>query len=103
MITRDTAALYVGGAFLIALAILVVSVPLSLIAFWQASSCRASPGRRWEVMARARWVGSNARAMDLLTTEGQGRLRQAIAWQRISIAGIGLIVLAVLLGVLVGI
>ena len=102
MVKNDAIDLYGGFAYCALLAILLVSVPVSLIALWRASSLRASPGRRWEILAKARWVGSNAAVSALLTPEGQERLHRAIVWQRVSVVGIGLIVLTTLAGALFG-
>jgi hypothetical protein len=102
MIYPDTVNLAVGGAAIVALAILLVSVPMSLIAFWRASAQLVGSGNRWEVFLRSRWVGSNARVAELLTAEGQRKLRQAIHWQRISMVGLGIAIVGVFLGVAVG-
>ena len=102
MVNPDTVNLAVGAAAIVALAILLISIPMSLVAFWRASAQRVSRGNRWEVFLRSRWVGSNAGVAELLTAEGQRRLRQAIHWQRVSVVGLGIAVVGVFLGVMIG-
>ena len=94
--TRDSLSTVFGGAAILALIILAPSVLLSGVGFWRATSHRVGSASRWGVFRHARWIGSNAKALESLTADGQRLLRGAIRWQRVSMVGLGLFLLTLL-------
>jgi hypothetical protein len=98
----DSLSVVFGAMAVAALVILAPSVLMSILGLWRATSHRTGAATRWSVLRHSRWVGSNEKAMALLTAEGQRLFRGAIRWQRVSVVGLGLFLLTVVGIALVG-
>ena len=90
-----------GAVILSALPLLIGGLAGAMVGYWRAIGHRMPGASRWDVVRRARWIGSNAKAAALVQPAGQRSLRWATHSMRVAMAGVGVFVLGAVIAAMV--